>query len=130
MTQHEFLTFVAGLHEHVEQSLSNPGPWCWPTRELLLDNLNSNRQHFSDSPRPMSAHLAHMLRTLRAKGWVVADGCTEHCHASHVRITLDGLEALRLMDELGCGEVLRQGAPKHCEHVPHAQFRFHRKLAA
>ena len=37
MTQHELLAFMRGLHDHVERSLSKPGPWCWPTRELLLE---------------------------------------------------------------------------------------------
>lgn len=123
MTQHELLAFIKGLHDHVERSLSNPGPWCWPTRELLLDNLDANAALWG--PRWRSEHGDTEL-TLRRKQWLAEGPCQEHCHAKHVRLTEAGLKALHLMDEQGCGGHIHVKRRERC----HAKFRFRRKRAA
>lgn len=97
MTIHECLSFIKGLHDYVERSVSNKGLWCWPTRELLAANLALNRDVLG---RESGAR--YQLALARRRGWIVEAGCQPHCHAQHVRLTGAGLEALRLMDELGC----------------------------
>jgi hypothetical protein len=124
MTQHELLAFVDGLRRHVETEISNPGPWCWPTRELLVENLKANAKLWG--PGLISGEFPHTLRTLKAKEWAAEAPCSPNCHANHVSLTEAGLEALRLMDERGCVGHIHVKRRERC----HAKFRFRRKLAA
>lgn len=99
MTIHECLLFIKGLHDFTERSVSNKGPWCWPTRELLAGNVALNREFFG---RNADADMRYQMAVARRRGWLVEGACQSHCHAQHVRLTGAGAEALRLMDELGC----------------------------
>jgi hypothetical protein len=124
MTQHELLAFVDGLRRHVETQVSNPGPWCWPTRELLVENLKANAKLWG--PGLISGEFPDTLRTLKAKDWAAEAPCSPHCHANHVSLSEAGLEALRLMNERGCAGHIHVKRRERC----HAKFRFHRKRAA
>jgi hypothetical protein len=124
MTQHELLAFVDGLRRHVETEISNPGPWCWPTRELLVENLKANAKLWG--PGLISGEFPDTLRTLKAKEWAAEAPCSPNCHANHVSLTEAGLEALRLMDERGCAGHIHVKRRERC----HAKFRFRRKRAA
>ena len=95
----------------------------YPTRELLLDNLDANAALWG--PRWRSEHGDTEL-TLRRKQWLAEGPCQEHCHAKHVRLTEAGLKALYLMDEQGCGGHIHVKRRERC----HAKFRFRRKRAA
>src|SRR5208282_2449040 len=117
MTQHELLAFVKGLHDHVERLLSYPGPWCWPLRELLVDNLKANARLWG--PGLISGEFPDTLRTLKVKQWLVEGPCQDHCHANHVSLTASGLEALRQMDEQGCKGHIHVKRRERC----HAKFR-------
>lgn len=106
MTQHELLSFIDSLHGYVERSVSNKGPWCWPTYELLLDNLKLNRNLWGSR---LADEFGDVFRTLQRKHWVAVGPCTVsasrsdvRCHARHISLTTAGLEALRLMNEGGC----------------------------
>jgi hypothetical protein len=125
MTQHELLAFVSGLHDHIAASISNPGPWCWPTRELLIENLNLNRHLWG--PRLITGEFPDALATLLRKHWMVAGPCEPHCHATHIRVTEAGLEALRLMDEQGCRSHIHVKRREKCHREG---FHFRRKIAA
>lgn len=98
MTMHEALFFIKGLHDRVERSVANKGPWCWPTRELLADNVRLNRDRFSGKRQDFRTQIAIAKR----RGWVVEEGCSSHCHALHVRLSGAGLEMLALMNLHGC----------------------------
>lgn len=123
MTQHELLVFVTGLHDHIERSVSSPGPWCWPTRELLVENLSANKHLWGPH---WGNEFNDTLKTLKRKHWVSEGGCQSHCHALHVQVTAAGAEALRLMDEFGCEGHIHVKRRTRC----HDKFHFHRKLAA
>lgn len=124
MTQHELLAFVSGLHDHIVASVSNPGPWCWPTRELLLENFHLNHDVFGPA---VATVWNDPRKTLMRKGWLVLGPCDRHCHATHVRITDEGLEALRHMDAHGCeGHYIRNRR----ERCHREGFHFRRKIAA
>lgn len=122
MTQHELLAFIDALHGFIERSVSNRGPWCWPTRELLVENLADNKKLWGPS---WDSGFRQTLQSLRRHGWAVEEGCAPHCHAKHVRLTSAGLEMLRLMNEHGCRNH-RARNPNGC----HEQFKLHRSLAA
>jgi hypothetical protein len=119
MTQHELLSFIDGLRGFVERSAvdAGPGPWCWPTWELLLGNLEYNRVFWG--PR-WHNEFGDTIKTLRRKGWVAEGPCTLHCHARHVRITDEGFEALGVMNKQGCSGHMRVKRRSKC----HAKFKF------
>lgn len=98
MNVHETLAFIEELHGYMERTVSNKGPWCWPTRELLAYNLRQNEQCFAGGIGGWRDTLARA----RKKGWIRESGCSAHCHAFHVELTAAGREALRLMNETGC----------------------------
>jgi hypothetical protein len=123
MTQHELLAFIDRLHAFIERSVSNRGPWCWPTRELLVENLADNKTLWGPS---WDSGFRQTLRSLRHHDWAVEEGCSPHCHARHVRLTSAGLEMLRLMNEHGCATHRTRPHGSGC----HAQFKLHRNLAA
>jgi hypothetical protein len=96
MTTHETLWVLKAVHDHVVGNVSNPGPWCWPTFELLSSNIRANR------------HLLHVpgwrsrLAEAEARGWVVRQPCTPHCHARHVVLSAAGEAVLARMNAQGC----------------------------
>jgi hypothetical protein len=124
LTQHELLAFVDGLRRTVEKQVVKAGSWCWPTRELLVENLNLNAKLWG--PGLISGEFPDTLRTLKAKDWATEGPCSPQCHADHVSLTEAGLEALRLMDERGCAGHIHVKRRKRC----HAKFRFRLKRAA
>jgi hypothetical protein len=101
MTMHEALSFLSQLHDFVEQRLSNPGPWCWPTRKLVNDNLWFNREAFPRDKNPRRTFAEQASRAAR-RHWIVIGPCQPQCHATHLRLTPEGQEALKLMEEQGC----------------------------
>ena len=125
MTMHEALNFVKALHDHVSSAVENRGHWCWPTRELLAENVKVNRALFAG--RNQSEDFRRQLGIAKRKGWAVEEGCSPHCHGRHVRLTGVGLEALRRLDESSCGCVVATFA----EHRPcvTSGFRLRRKAA-
>lgn len=118
MTIHECLRFIQGLHDYVAKSVDHPGPWCWPTRELLAANVRLNREHFTPDD------MRNQMGRARARGWLVEAPCQSHCHARHVSLTGVGLAALALMDERGCG------AEAHGRECFREGLKFERKVAA
>jgi len=102
MTMHETLRFLDALHGHLERSVSNPGPWCWPTRELVARNLRLNRKAFPRDTSPKDSFNRQLSIALR-RHWIAAGPCQPHCHAQHLTLTAGGQEALALMNEQGCG---------------------------
>lgn len=129
MKMHETLYFIQGLHDFIAASASNKGEWCWPTRELLAENIDENVEVLGKNAR---ADIRRQMGIARRRGWLIEGGCVAHCHARHVRLTSTGREALRLMNESGCCTAC--GKPK--EAVPAyardciTDLKFIRKLAA
>jgi hypothetical protein len=100
LTQHEFLRFMNGLHEFLEQKAGSGA--FWPTRELLHANVYKNRQVWGPG---WSGQFRQTLAAALRKGYVVAgqgEGCSVHCHAVHVRMTELGYRTLGWMNEGGC----------------------------
>jgi hypothetical protein len=98
VTQHEVLSFLEGLHEYMKRVSGKPSI-PWPTREILRDNVWLNRQIWG---RTWQAQYAAAVTEARRRGWIVAgpgEGCSVHCHAEHFRVTAEGAQALRLMNE-------------------------------
>lgn len=118
MTMLECLDFISQLHDWVEKQVDRPGPWCWPTRDVVNLNLNRNRAAFPRDKYLVDS-FGRVLRIARARGWVAVGGCQSHCHADHVRLTTVGQEMLALMKEQGC---------KTGDHVE-PEYRFQRKVA-
>ena len=107
MTMHETLKFLDALHAHLERSVSNPGPWCWPTRELVAGNLRLNRKAFPRDTSPKDSFNRQLSIALR-RHWIASGPCQPHCHAQHLTLTAAGQEALALMNEQGCGPQCHQ----------------------
>ena len=110
MTMHETLNFIDALHGFIERNVSNPGPWCWPTRTLAAHNLRLNRAVF---PRDKDQHVLtssfeKQVDIARKRGWMSDGPCAPHCHGRHLSVTAQGREALRLMNEQGCGPQCQQ----------------------
>lgn len=122
MTMLECLDFVNQLHDYIERQVDRPGPWCWPTRELVNKNLNANKAAF-----PRDKYLVNsfgdQLRIAKRKGWAVVGGCKDHCHADHVRLTGLGQDMLALMKDQGC----KTG--DHVDLVELPKYRFQKKVA-
>jgi len=123
MTQHEFLAFVEGLHEHMKKVTGKPG-YPWPDQVLLSQNFRLNRNLWGRTwPQQWNSAMTEAIR----HGWVVAgigEGCVRGCHAIHVRVTAEGAQTLRLMNERGCGPCQVHGKTReHCE--AKAEFDFH-----
>jgi hypothetical protein len=121
MTQHEVLAFVDGLEKFIEK---RAGKRVWPSRALLMENLNDNRQFWGPDWR---GEFYDTERTLRRKGWLVVETCSHCGEGSHVRLTAAGAQALRLMDEQGCKSHIHVKRREHC-HVEN--FGFRAKIAA
>lgn len=98
MKMHEVLWLISEVHDHTAAAVSNKGDWCWPTRELLAENVMLNRDLF-----PGSDDVRKQIQRARERGWIVEGGCSPHCHARHLKLTTVGQEALKLMNEGGCG---------------------------
>lgn len=120
MTMHEALRVLDGLHGLFERSVSNPGPWCWPTRELVAANLRRNREAFPRDKDPTNS-FARQLSIARRRHWIAAGPCQSHCHAEHLTLTAAGREALRMMNEQGCGP--------HCHVHRETKLHLERKVA-
>lgn len=116
MTMLECLDFVNQLHDYIESRVDRPGPWCWPTRDLVNENLKANRDNFPRDKYLVDS-FGRVLRIARARGWVAVGGCSNHCHADHVRLTGVGQDMLCLMKQQGC------------ESGDHIEYRFTRKVA-
>lgn len=129
MTAHELLAFLDSMHSFMEETVAKPGPWCWPERDLLRENLliPENRRFWGPK---VSAELHSTLSTLKAKHWAVEEGCVEHCHARHVKLTATGMEALKLMNEEGCERHYLHKKARVREQCQRDGFRFRRKKAA
>jgi hypothetical protein len=121
MTMHETLGFVGRLHDWMADELKNPGPWCWPTRELLSANLRLNRHLFSGE---VVTSNGTNLTTAKRRGWILDGGCGSHCHARHITLTANGLEVLKLMDESGCSRFRQE-----CQHPALPPLRLTRRAA-
>jgi len=120
MTQHELLAFVDGLERFIEK---HAGKRVWPTRALLVENLGDNKALWG--PR-WHSEFADTYNTLRRKGWLAEEACS-HCGVgSHVRLTIVGLSALKLMNEQGCKGHIHVKRREKC----HADFKLHPRLAA
>jgi hypothetical protein len=102
MTMHEALNFLDALHGYLERNVSNPGPWCWPTRELVAQNLRLNRKAFPRDARPTDS-FKRQLNIALERHWIASGPCQSHCHAQHLSLTAAGQEALVSMNEHGCG---------------------------
>jgi hypothetical protein len=100
MKMHEALYSIKGLHDSLELEVANKGEWCWPTRELLAENVNANLKVLGKNAR---ADIRRQMGIARRRGWLVEGPCVPHCHARQVRLTTSGAEALRLMNEAVCG---------------------------
>ena len=124
MTEHTALFFIKGLHDHLRVSVAHKGEWCWPTRELVTENLKLNRAVLgADAVTSFKSQLG----ALRRKRWVVLEGCVSHCHAAHVKLTSTGLAALELMNEDGCSVHQARGRKSECR--AGAAVKFDRKAA-
>jgi hypothetical protein len=123
MTQHELLAFVEGLHEWLKVQNPQAESVPWPDRELLVANLRNNRHFWGPTWRQQwNSALKEAVR----RGWIVTrqgeeGGCIQGCHATHVRVTAAGAQALLSMDEHGCCQV--HGTRERCE--AEAAFGFH-----
>ena len=116
---HEMLNFIDAQFRAFQRSVANPGPQCWPTWEQTLGNLRLNRKAFPRDDRP-SRSFRRQLEIAFAKHWVVSEPCQSHCHTKHLKLTAAGQDALKLMNEQGCGP--------HCQqHTP--ELRLQRKVA-
>jgi hypothetical protein len=123
MTQHELLDFVKGLRDYLERETSLKGEMCWPTRPVLLENLKYNQNLWGRSWKTGFQSVEHLLKR---KGWLFEEPCGSDCHAQHVKISSEGLQALQIWEDRGC-PVHKYGArDREC----HRQFLFHRKRAA
>jgi hypothetical protein len=110
MTQHELLAFVEGLHEHMKQE-TGKSYVVWPTREMMADNIRLNREFWGPG---WSNQYRSALAEARRRHWVVIDdGCSQTCHAQHVRVTAAGAQALAIMNTDGCAkhEIKRRRGP-------------------
>lgn len=129
MKMHETLYFIQGLHDFIEVGAANKGDWCWPTRELLAENIDANVGVLGQNAGP---DIRRQMGIARRRGWIAEGGCVPHCHAKHVRLTAAGREALRLMNESGC--CLSCGRPKAQSTAQGREcitdLKFIRKLAA
>lgn len=99
MKMHETLYFIQRLHDFIEEGASKKGPWCWPTRDVLAENVDVNIEILGKNAR---ADMRRQMGIARRRGWIDESGCVAHCHALHVKLTAAGREALRLMNESGC----------------------------
>jgi len=120
MTMHEALSFLDALHRHIEGNVSNRGPWCWPTRDLAAANLRLNREVFPRDASPTDSFKRQLGIALR-RHWVASGPCQSHCHAQHLTLTAAGQEALRMMNEQGCGP--------HCRNHREMPLRLERRVA-
>lgn len=120
MTMHEALNFLDAFHGFMERSVSNRGPWCWPTREMVAENLRLNRKAFPRDSYPLNSFLRQLEIALK-RHWIAQGPCQSHCHAQHLTLTAPGREALALMNEAGCGPQCRT----HAE----TKLHFERKVA-
>ena len=108
MTMHEALFFLDDLHQFLEAGVGNPhfaaepGPWCWPTLEQVHLNLRVNRAAFPRDARVYDSFNTVFKIALR-RHWTAKGHCQAGCKAEHLRLTAAGAEALRLMNEQGCG---------------------------
>jgi hypothetical protein len=125
MKIHECLFFIDWCHSSMERAVSNKGPWCWPTRELLVMNLRENSHVFGGST--VRADFNTQLRIAKRRGWVIEEPCQPHCHADHIRLTGIGQETLRLMNDNGCDRLCAAAEnPRPCVR---AGFHLRRKVA-
>lgn len=124
MTEHDALYFVKGLHDFIEAGVANKGEWCWPTRDLVNENLNLNRDLLGDQAVKTFSGL---LGNLRRKRWATIEGCTPHCHAPHIKLTGAGLAALEWMNERGCSVHQGRGRKGTCH--AHERLILQRKVA-
>lgn len=120
MTMHETLNFIDALHRCIEHNVSNLGPWCWPTRELANYNLRLNRDAFPRDRR-LKESFDKQVSIAARRHWIADAPCSAHCHARHLTLTAVGQEALRLMNEQGCGP--------HCEQHRDTRLNLERKVA-
>jgi hypothetical protein len=120
MTMHESLKFLDALHKHIERQTSKPGPGCWPTRELVARTFGLNRKVYPRDASPANSFNRQLQIALR-RHWIASGGCQPGCHAQHLTLTPQGMEALRLMNAEGCG-------PQCSEHR-NAKPHFERKVA-
>ena len=120
MTMHQALQFLDALHEHIRHSVDKPGPWCAPTAEVVQYNLRLNRAAFPHD-RDVSNSYRGQFKIARARHWVSEGPCQHHCHANHQQLTAAGHEALRLMDEQGCGP--------YCDQHRETKLHLERKVA-
>ncbi len=105
MTLHETLGFVRALHDWIERQVDRPGLWCWPTRELLGENLRAHRHLYGGE---VISSCRTNMNTARRRGWLTEGGCARQCHARHVTLTVKGRAVLDTMDEKGCGRFHRR----------------------
>ena len=120
MTMHDALKFIDAFHGMMVRSVSKSGPWCWPTREQATANLRRNRHAFPHDKDPSNS-FRRQLKIARGRHWLTEGPCQSHCHAQHITLTGAGQEALRLMNEQGCG-------PRCAEHRD-TKLHFERKVA-
>ena len=120
MTMHEALNFLDALHRYIEHSVSNPEPWCWPTRQLVHYNLRLNRGCFPRDKRVYDS-FNRQFKIALSKHWTDAGPCASRCHAEHLRLTTNGAEVLKVMNEQGCGP--------HCNQHREPKLRLERKVA-
>src|SRR6266436_3739533 len=108
MMMHEALFFLDDLHQFLEAGVGNPGfraePGlsCWPTLDQVHLNLRVNRAAFPRDDKPYNS-FQRVFKIALARHWAVKGPCQPGCHAEHLRLTAAGREALRLMNEQGCG---------------------------
>jgi hypothetical protein len=130
MTMHESLKFLDALRAHLEKNASEPGPWCWPTRDVVNRTLLLNRKAFPRDAKPGDSFKRQLGIALR-QHWIAAGGCQPGCHAQHLSLTAAGQEALKLMNEQGCplcrdhADRTLRGIPKGCA----PRLHFERRVA-
>lgn len=131
MRMHETLYLIQGLHDFIAREVANKGDWCWPTRELLAENLAANKAVLGTE-----SGFREQLSLARRRGWLSEGPCQSHCHARHVRLTASGMEMLRLLDEAGCCPSCRVPDMRERERGSRRRgcridsLKFHRKVAA
>lgn len=133
MTMHEALNFLDALTKHMEHSIKasdarfmnlprSPAPWAKPTREVVYANLRANRKVFGRD-KDVSNSFTRNAGVAMERHWIAQGPCQSHCHAKHLWLTAAGKEALRLMNEQGCGPQCAQ----HKEGL--SELRLERKVA-
>lgn len=103
MTMHDALFFLNWLHREIGKQGSYTERGSWPTREIVVRNLDGNHDFF---PRDNHVRQAfdRQFGIALSRHWTAEGPCSKHCHAKHLWITETGKAILAMMNQEGCVE--------------------------